>query len=222
MGSDRSTPPPFYCPACGKKHRADLSALLGQPGAVAKVTCARCGAVMALRIGEDGLPRCEIPQPAADAAAPAARPVGRKTPSGGPMPKSALLVPVLAAAVAAAVVSFVVAKAAGGKPPPAKAGDEVAALHKTVDDLRGEVASLREALATATAASKHDHSDLQAQLQVATERVGKLEGAAGKSAELAKAVAAAQEATKDFNGRIEANYTTLHALSKRVEKLEGK
>ena len=229
MSAERTRPPPFYCPACGKKHRADLSAIQGHPGAVAKVACARCKTVMALHIGDDGLPKCELPDhtvtKVGPAAASAPSPPGTGLPSGGVMSKPALLVPVLAAAVIAAVVSFVVAQAAGGGAAPPKAGAaDAGALEKTIQELRAEVAGLKEALGRTDAAAAHAKSDNDARLLVLGERMAKLEGAVatrtGEHESMKASAAAAAEATKDFNGRIEANYTNLRVLTKRVEALE--
>lgn len=69
MSADTPTTPPFYCPACGKKHRADLSALGDGSLALARVTCARCEVVMSIFLGSDGLPKCEAqlrPEPRVD------------------------------------------------------------------------------------------------------------------------------------------------------------
>ena len=51
-------PPPFYCPKCGQKHRADLSKLQGQSGAVLKTTCAGCAIALEVMLDEDDLPEC--------------------------------------------------------------------------------------------------------------------------------------------------------------------
>ena len=58
MATPEKKPPPFYCPQCGQKHRADLSGLVGQEGASAKITCAGCGIALSVTLDEEGLPQC--------------------------------------------------------------------------------------------------------------------------------------------------------------------
>ena len=58
MTGDEKKPPPFFCPECGQKHRADISALIGVEGAVMKATCAGCGIALAVTLDEDDLPTC--------------------------------------------------------------------------------------------------------------------------------------------------------------------
>ncbi|MDJ0973095.1 MAG: bifunctional serine/threonine-protein kinase/formylglycine-generating enzyme family protein [Planctomycetota bacterium] len=59
MTGDEKKPPPFFCPSCGQKHRADISALIGVEGAVMKATCAGCGIALAVSLDEDDLPVCK-------------------------------------------------------------------------------------------------------------------------------------------------------------------
>lgn len=206
--------PPFYCPACGKKHRADLSALAGQAGAVAKVTCARCETVMSLRMGGDGLPKCEANEPL-----------------GGPMSqpdakKPSLLVPIAAAAVVAAAVSFGLLSAL--TPAPAAAPKDDARL----EALETQVRKLAVALDEATAREQELRRDLQDREARLAQR---LEGAEKTVTSLGQSVATIEQGAarinaafvtiqadhKDHAGRIEANRVTGRQLAKRIETLEG-
>ena len=56
MTTPEKKPPAFYCPECGQKHRADLSALEGKAGAMAKMNCAGCGILLGVTLDEDDLP----------------------------------------------------------------------------------------------------------------------------------------------------------------------
>lgn len=67
--SDGKKPPAFYCPECGQKHRADLSKLVGTPGALMRLACVGCKIPLAISLGEDGLPVCKRDDPAAAEAA---------------------------------------------------------------------------------------------------------------------------------------------------------
>jgi serine/threonine protein kinase len=73
-------PPAFYCPACGQKHRADLSQLQEEAGAAMQLACAGCAIRLKVTLDDGGLPACtrfEADEPAPDASKPAA-PVPRK------------------------------------------------------------------------------------------------------------------------------------------------
>ena len=48
--TEEKKPPPFYCPTCGQKHRADLSDLTGMDDAMARVTCAGCGIALGVTL----------------------------------------------------------------------------------------------------------------------------------------------------------------------------
>ncbi len=67
--TDAKKPPAFYCPACGQKHRADLSGLAGTPGAVMKLACVGCQVSLAVSIGADDGPVCVRDEPAPEASA---------------------------------------------------------------------------------------------------------------------------------------------------------
>src|SRR6187455_121956 len=51
-------PPPFYCPKCGQKHRADLSPLRGKAGSVMRAVCKGCGEALGVSLDAQGQPRC--------------------------------------------------------------------------------------------------------------------------------------------------------------------
>ena len=215
MSAESTRQPPFYCPACGKKHRADLSALRDQAGAAAKVTCARCESVMTLRVGPDGLPKCESNEPI-----------------GGPMSqpdvkKPGLLVPIAAAAVVAAAVSFGLVSAL--KPAPAAAPRDDARL----EALEAQVRQLTTSLEASEARAK----DAVGELAELTRKLeGRVNGAEQTVAALGKSVATIEQGAakvnaafvsiqkdhEDHAGRIEANRVTGRQLAKRVEALEGK
>ncbi len=59
-------PPPFFCPACGQKHRARRDSLPSGPGAVLRTRCAGCGLDLLVSLAADGTLGCER---AAEAAA---------------------------------------------------------------------------------------------------------------------------------------------------------
>ena len=225
MSVEPTRPPPFYCPACGKKHRADLSALQGSTGAVARVTCARCETVMSLRIGDDGLPKCEIPdQPSTTVSAglPAA------AAPGGAMAKPSMSLSLLAAAVVAAVVSFGVGRlSAPGEGSAAAGGDaRIAALETRLADLQRDLraaqAKAGEAHDMASAArdgAKSVGSSVQDGMGANAAKVAAIEKAQGALGEAFDTVKADY---KLLNGRIEANYANLRGVTKRVEALEGR
>ncbi len=52
--SKAKKPPPFYCPACGRKHRAAIDALKENPAARMLATCAQCGIQMSVGLKPDG------------------------------------------------------------------------------------------------------------------------------------------------------------------------
>ncbi|MDJ0521460.1 MAG: hypothetical protein QNJ90_05235 [Planctomycetota bacterium] len=225
MSADPVRPPPFYCPACGKKHRADLRALQCQAGATARVTCARCEAVMSLRIGDDGLPTCEIlQQPAKDGAAETAV----ATSPGGAMSKSNMPVSILVAAVVAAAVSFGVGRlTATGDAPTASAPDSrVAALEQQLAMLAGDLKDARAKAEAAQSLATTAHNEIRAVtgsvqtgLQANAAKVTAIEDAQGS---LGKAFEEMQGKYKAFNGRIEGNYTELRSVKKRVKALEAR
>lgn len=134
MSADAPPSPPFYCPACGKKHRADLSALGDGSQAQARVTCARCQIVMSIFLGSDGLPKCEAraqPETRSDPAqqdqtARTASPTASSDTAAAalgssdgvpmshtprPLKKAGLPLQLAAAALVGALVSFLVASA---------------------------------------------------------------------------------------------------------------
>lgn len=212
MSTESPRQPPFYCPACGKKHRADLSALQQQDGAVAKVTCHRCEAVMSLRLGDDGLPKCEAQEPI-----------------GGAMSQSAsnkpsLLLPMAAAAIIAVVASVGVGLAL--KPAPAGPAEDprVEALEKQVESLRGEVATLREQVQQTTDELAADSKTFAARIDGAEKAVASLgetvTGMEQRTAKLATSFLGIQKDHEDHAGRIEANRVAAFQLRKKVEALE--
>lgn len=77
--------PPFFCPLCGQKHRADLSALRGQEGATLRTRCRQCGAGLAVGL-EDGQPVTDVTEAPPETPAPVAQPdpVPTPAPAGGP------------------------------------------------------------------------------------------------------------------------------------------
>jgi len=214
MSTESPRQPPFYCPACGKKHRADLSALQGQASAVAKVTCARCETVMALRMGADGLPKCEANEPL-----------------GGPMSqpdvkKPGLLLPLAAAAILAAVVSFGVASAIKPAATTPQADPRLATLEEQVRKL---AVALDEAAAREQAL-RRDYQDAVAgvaQRTVSAEKtvasLGQtVTGLESQTAQISKSFLTIQKEHADHGGRIEANRVTGRQLDKRLRALEGK
>ncbi len=215
MSTESPRPPPFYCPACGQKHRADLSALKARASAVAKLACSRCEVVMALQLGADGLPKCEMNEP-------------RGVPMSQPdVKKPSWLVPLAAAVLAAAVVSFAVVSATTNAPAAAAKEDpRIAVLEQTVKDLRGEMAALQGALRQQTAA--HDGAvDADTAWRRGTDEtvaaLGKtMETLGAQQAKLSTTFIAQQAESKNLNGRIESNYTSLRGLAKRLKVLEGK
>lgn len=64
---------PFTCPACGQKHRADLSALAGKPGAALKTACKGCSKPLAVSLDAQGQPACVLAEAAAAPQAPVSR-----------------------------------------------------------------------------------------------------------------------------------------------------
>jgi hypothetical protein len=64
--------PPFFCPSCGQKHRADLTALLEQPDAVMRARCQGCGRALLIRL-RDEKPVCELREEASTSEVPTAR-----------------------------------------------------------------------------------------------------------------------------------------------------
>jgi len=225
MSADPSRPPPFYCPACGKKHRADLSGIQGAPGAIARVTCARCETVMSLRIGDDGLPKCEIldqPSTAVGAAAPATHA------PGGAMAKSSMSLSLLVAAVVAAVVSFGVGRLSAPGETAAAPQDEgrMATLEARIADLQRDLraaqAKAEEAHALAAGARDGISSlggSIQGGMQANASKVTAIEKAQNA---LGTAFETVQANYKALNGRIEQNYVNLRGVTKRVEALEGR
>src|SRR5262245_16011717 len=55
--SETRKPPPFYCPKCGQKHRADLSPLRGKQGSVMRAVCKACGVALGVSLDASGQPR---------------------------------------------------------------------------------------------------------------------------------------------------------------------
>jgi hypothetical protein len=240
MSAEGTKPPPFYCPACGKKHRADLSALQEHEGAHAKVTCHRCGVDMSLSLGSDGLPKCEMPgssegapagETTAPATGPASTPAAAAAVSGGTMSKSTLPLHLLAAAVVAAVVSFVVVNVAK---PDAGSGDgdataRIAALEKALSDTRAELGRRIDARAGSGGTGSTEHGKEIAALKEALARMEKSVSGNGAGVEnltqlFRNASASFAKLEKDYkalNGRIEANYQKGRELDKRVTAVES-
>jgi hypothetical protein len=215
MSTESPRPPPFYCPACGQKHRADLSALQARADAVAKLACSRCEVVMALQLGADGLPKCEMNEP-------------RGVPMSQPdVKKPSLLIPLAVAVVAAAVVSFAVVSATKSNPAPvAKEDPRIAALEQTVKDLRGEVGALQGVVRQQAAGKGEAATASQAWRRGTDEAVAALgktmETLSGQQVKLSTAFLGQQSETKSLNGRIESNYTSVRGLTKRLKAVEGK
>lgn len=88
MSGEEKKPPPFFCPKCGQKHRADLSELSGVVGAVMKTPCAGCGIDLAVTLDEDDLPVCQVLEEYAGAQ-PAVAPPPAPTPKKSASKKSA-------------------------------------------------------------------------------------------------------------------------------------
>jgi hypothetical protein len=233
MPIEGARPPPFYCPSCGKKHRADLSALAGRTGAHAKVTCQRCEIVMTISLGADGLPKCEaLETPAAiDSASPSPAPQATADTAdpGGTMSRTRPALLLATAAVVAGVVSFLMVSFAGGGP--AEAGAEAA----RIDELSQAVEDLRKQLAERGGNRSHwkeASEDAAARIRTLEARVAAVEKATagnGSGVEslgtlFATANASFEKLRKDYtslHGRIEANYQRSRAIEKRLEALEG-
>lgn len=225
MSTESTRPPPFYCPACGKKHRADLTALEGMASAVARVDCARCEAVMSLRIGDDGLPKCEIlEQPAKEATAETVVAAS----AGGAMSKSSTPLTLVLAAVVAAAVSFGVGRLTAGEggASAAPADDRVAALERQLtvlaEDLKDAQAKADAAQALATTAHAGVRAvtgSTQQGMQANTYKVTAIETT---QSALGGAFEELKGKWQDLNGRIESNYTDVRKLTKRVKTLEAK
>ncbi len=225
MDADTAPPPPFYCPACGRKHRADLGALRARDHAAARLTCVRCQALLSLRLGTDGLPRCEVLTPSpTDVPAPAPR--APRT-AGDAMKKVPLPLTLIASAVVAAVVGF----AAAGARQPATAPPPDEAARITV--LEATAARLTTRL---DAQARQVQAALQ-QAQAAEARVTAMrtwaEGGLRTNAATVRGLESARGAiTKDverlraeyraLQGRIEGNYVNLRGLTKRLKALEGR
>ena len=205
--------PPFYCPACGQKHRADVRALQGREGATAKVTCTRCETVMTLRFGSDGLPKCEADQPIGGAMS---QPETQKSP----------VLAIAAAAVIAAVVSAGVAFALKPEAPSAPKDDP------RIGVLEGQVQKLTQALEEAAVREKALQGNLtqlaatlDARVVSAEKTVANLgqtvSGIESGAAKLSASFLTIQKDHADHGGRIEANRVTGRQLDKRLKALEG-
>lgn len=223
-------PPPFYCPACGKKHRADLSALIGHEGAHAKVTCHRCNVEMTLFLGSDGLPKCEVRDAAAQAAgtqtsSAVATTAAHPAASGGSMPKSNVMV-LVAAAVIAGVVSFLATSLGGAKP----SGDDarIGKLEAALEQAQAQIAALRDA-----AGAPQPAGDVEGLKRTIGAKVASLrktvsangDGIGNLTQMFQKANANFTKLGADYkalNGRIEANYQKGRELDKRMKAVEAK
>ncbi|MDA1196010.1 MAG: hypothetical protein O2894_12620, partial [Planctomycetota bacterium] len=60
MTTGTPAPHAYVCPACGRKHGADLSAMEGHPEVHGKVHCMGCHALLWLSLHADGTPKCEL------------------------------------------------------------------------------------------------------------------------------------------------------------------
>ena len=229
MSAEATRPPPFYCPACGKKHRADLRALQDRADATARVACARCEAVMSLRMGEDGLPTCEILEPSPHDAPATASPdtvLQDAGTNGDPMSKSNLSLSVLVAAVVAALVSFGVGRLTAAEPGAAPRDDKAfEKLRREVDMLTAKLAAeqgrAQQAIEIASkAVAKVGTTQAWAEAGVRA-NAAKVTGLEKAQAAISKAFEQTKADYKALNGRIEGNYTNLRGLTKRVKKLEG-
>lgn len=214
MSTESPRQPPFYCPACGKKHRADLSALQGRSGAVAKLACARCEAEITLRIGVDGLPKCEVIEP-----------------SGGPMSqpdvtKPRLLLPLATAAILAAAISFAVASAVQPASAPAKEDPRIGALQRQVETLALALQEARQQDAARHAAIDERLARMGSRIEGAETTVASLgqtvSAVEDGAAKISTAFLAIQTDHEDHGNRIEANRVTTRQLDKRLKALEGK
>jgi hypothetical protein len=219
MSTESRRPPPFYCPACGKKHRADLSALQQDSGAVAKVPCSRCEIIMSLRMGDDGLPKCEMNE------------VLGGIMSQADVKKSGLLspivIPILAAAVVAAVVSFAVGAATASDAGPSGGADpRVSTLEQAVETLRMELGALRAASAKQGRAGEAAGTEASRQRDDNSKTLGGLgttmTALEGQQAQLSTTFLTLQAANKDLKGSIESNYVKLRNVDKRLKTLEGR
>ena len=82
--TDGKKPPPFFCPSCNQKHRANIDELLGNPQAVMRATCTRCGLSLTITLNEDGSLACADASDESSADAPAADDPG--APKAAPAP----------------------------------------------------------------------------------------------------------------------------------------
>jgi hypothetical protein len=227
MTTDAPKPPPFYCPACGRRHRAEAGWGGAGSAAPVRVTCQRCGAAMAFALGADGLPTCELLAAPADAGRVATASRGPVTPTGGAMPRSPLALPLSLAALVAAVVAFVVAQLAPARGAPAPEDPRVAALEQRLAETE---ARLHEAIARAEAAGRKAVEPL---VQELGERVASLSSGLGAQAQTLAGIEQLhrqagegalelREQVRAMSGRVEANYQRGRELTKRVEALEAR
>lgn len=229
MSAAGPNPPPFYCPACGKKHRADLSALIGHEGASAKVDCHRCGIEMTLSVGSDGLPKCETHGPPADPSAVQAMSPAEAAAvlSGGAMSKSNLPLHLLLAAVVAAVVSFGVVSATKGDGEKDGDASRMEALEQRIQELE---ASAEQDVPSVAQSDPEALNALEKKLRASITSVEEglaaqtktLAGLEQLHAQMSNAFAKVQQAYKKLNGRIEANYQAGREVDKRLKALEAK
>lgn len=226
--------PPFYCPECGHKHRADLSGLVGHPGAHAKVTCHRCGTTLKLHVAPDGMPICERAgealagledEPAQHAPAPSAQASLATPPRGGGSQIGALLLALLAGA-AGGVGAGQLLPAAGGEKEaaPAPSGLSEAAARALIDQaIQTRSARSATEMASMLEALRGEWNTLRTQMADLSAKVAALPApaaAAGQSPELEAELKARLEAgLRSLNGRIEANYQAIKALDQRMEAL---
>jgi hypothetical protein len=227
--------PPFYCPECGHKHRADLTMLAEHPGSHAKVKCHRCGLVIQLSVDAEGMPVVEradgglagLEKEAVSAAPPRSAP----PPSPNPEPAAArsggggfVTTVLVAAIVGGAVAHFVPRpekKAEETATPDTGMEDRLASLDLRLEELAREVKSAAQAPSAdpgALAQANARFAEIEARL-TALKAEAKAVGDGARS-ELETRGAALQkkldEGLKSLNGRIESNYQALKALEKRL------
>ncbi len=226
------TQPRFFCPECGHKHRADLSGLIGHPGAHARVTCHRCGTTLKLHVDADGLPICEVAGEAlaghdepAHHPAPASAPASAPAKAGGSTGLGGFVLALLAGAAG----GFGAAQLAGGDSAAPPQAASTGPTRAEVEDLVSAALARREAALRADLgdAWKPALTALEQRLAYVTGRVDALPAAGATAQENERAAATAalaeelrqrlDQGLRSLNGRIEANYQAIKALERRAD-----
>jgi len=227
--------PPFYCPECGHKHRADLTMLAEHPGSHAKVKCHRCGLVIQLSVDAEGMPvveRADGGLPGLEKEPVSAAPP-RSAPPPPPLPEptasrgggGGLFAAAIVAAIVSAAVTMLVPrpekKDVAAPAPDTGMEDRFASLDLRLEELSREVKSATPDAgvdAGALAQANARFAELEARLTALKADV-KAAGDGARS-ELESRGATLQkkldEGLRSLNGRIESNYQALKALEKRL------